>query len=77
MRRTKLTGSFTVFPDDILELLVVGQQSVDQRLVDCHGFSYSQLSHGRLHSSFYTLGLRGNLQGATALPIAQRLDLVE
>src|SRR6202041_1092342 len=29
-----------VFPDDILGLLVVGEQLVDQLLVDCHGFSY-------------------------------------
>src|SRR5580658_4366556 len=29
-----------VLPDDILGLLVVGQQLVDQLLVDCHGVSY-------------------------------------
>jgi hypothetical protein len=33
----------TVFPDDILGLLVVGQQLVDQLHVDGHGFSYFQL----------------------------------
>ena len=30
----------TVLPDDILGFLVVGQQLVDQLLVDCHGVSY-------------------------------------
>ena len=33
-----------------LGLLVVGQQLVGQLLVDCPGFSYSQLPHGCLHS---------------------------
>ena len=35
---------------------VVAQQFVDQLLVDGHGLSYFASSHGRLHSSIYTLG---------------------
>src|SRR5207302_4689336 len=44
----------TVLPDDILGFLVLGEQLVDQLLVDGHGISFSS-SPGRLHSSIYTL----------------------
>ena len=43
-----------VLADDVLRLLVIGQQLVYQCLVDRHRFPFSS-SDGRLHSSFYTL----------------------
>ena len=46
----------TVLPDGIFGFLVVGEQLIDQLLVDCHGSSFPS-SHGPLHSSIYTLGL--------------------
>src|SRR6266446_8899300 len=44
-----------VLADDVFRLLVIGQQLINECLVDGHRFPFSS-SDGRLHSPFYTLG---------------------
>src|SRR5712664_4103061 len=43
-----------VLADDVFRLLVIGQQLINECLVDGHRFPFSS-SDGRLHSPFYTL----------------------
>ena len=65
----------TVLPDDILGLLVVGEQLIDQLLVDGHGVFYISSSHGRLHSSIYTLEFCIGVGGArtrSAKPVSHQ-----
>src|SRR6266849_4779441 len=45
-----------VLADDVFRLLVIGQQLINECLVDGHRFPFSS-SDGRLHSPFYTLHL--------------------
>src|SRR5712671_4449864 len=45
-----------VLADDVFRLLVIGQQLINECLVDGHRFPFSS-SDGRLHSPFYTLPL--------------------
>jgi hypothetical protein len=46
-----------VLADDVFRLLVIGQQLINECLVDGRRFPFSS-SDGRLHSPFYTLQFR-------------------